>query len=51
MATLIQLIGVASIIVGTALISVPVAFIVGGVLVTLVGIASETPIKSKRGDR
>ena len=50
MATLIQLIGVAAIIVGAVLISPAVGFIVGGVLVTIMGIAMEPTVKKKRGD-
>lgn len=48
MATLIQLIGVAAIVVGAALVSPAVGFIVGGVLLTVIGIAIEP---AKRGDR
>jgi hypothetical protein len=41
MSTFLQLAGIVSIIVGCALIAPPVAFIVGGILVTLVGVAAE----------
>lgn len=48
MAALIQLLGVAAIIAGAALISPAVGLIVGGLLVTIVGISME-PLK--RGEK
>ena len=41
MSTVLQLVGVASIIVGAFLIAVPVGFVAGGLLLTVVGIAME----------
>lgn len=50
MAALIQLLGVAAIIAGAALISPAVGLIVGGLLVTVVGISME-PLRRNVGEK
>lgn len=50
MAAITQLIGVAAIIAGAALISPAVGLIVGGLLITVVGISME-PLKRREGDK